>query len=401
MVERDEEKCISTAIRLFIFKLMENSKGTAAYSRAFTGKQYLLPPKSPFPTVPPSYPDYGTGSSIGSKAIVKSNGYRAHQRTSSESFLIEEQPSWLDDLLNEPETPVRRPGHRRSSSDSFAYIEASNSANLCQEEFNCGLTSVPSWRSLDFEHFREIQQASLRAEANSFERQTNRGREHCLNSGSYYGILPSSKDRNALQGAGLPCSTGDLDVLPSTSSEKQVQEESSSRDGKVSERRDGSHVKSSASEADPKRAKQQFAQRSRVRKLQYIAELERNVQALQAEGSEAAAELEFLDRQNLILSMENKALKQRLDSLAQEQLIKYLEQEMLEREIARLRALLYQQQQPQPPLQQSQLKQQQQHHSNHHHRRSSSRDLDSQFANLSLKQESSSGRDSVNGPLHI
>lgn len=44
---------------------------------------------------------------------------------------------------------------------------------------------------------------------------------------------------------------------------------------------------------------------------------------LQAEGSEVSAELEFLNQQNLILSMENKALKQRLDSLAQEQLIKY------------------------------------------------------------------------------
>lgn len=43
----------------------------------------------------------------------------------------------------------------------------------------------------------------------------------------------------------------------------------------------------------------------------------------QAEGSEVSAELDFLNQQNLILSMENKALKQRLESLAQEQLIKY------------------------------------------------------------------------------
>jgi hypothetical protein len=43
----------------------------------------------------------------------------------------------------------------------------------------------------------------------------------------------------------------------------------------------------------------------------------------QVEGSEVSAELEFINQQNLILSMENKALKQRLESLAQEQLIKY------------------------------------------------------------------------------
>lgn len=43
----------------------------------------------------------------------------------------------------------------------------------------------------------------------------------------------------------------------------------------------------------------------------------------QAEGSELSAELEFLDQQNIILSMENRALRQRLDSLSQEQLIKH------------------------------------------------------------------------------
>lgn len=44
---------------------------------------------------------------------------------------------------------------------------------------------------------------------------------------------------------------------------------------------------------------------------------------LQLEGSEISAEIGFLNQQNLILSMENKALKQRLESLSQEQLIKY------------------------------------------------------------------------------
>ena len=52
----------------------------------------------------------------------------------------------------------------------------------------------------------------------------------------------------------------------------------------------------------------------------------------QAEGSEISAELEFLNQQNLILGMENKTLKQRLESLAQEQLIKYCK--FLSRELA-------------------------------------------------------------------
>ncbi|KAI7997341.1 Septum-promoting GTP-binding protein 1 [Camellia lanceoleosa] len=145
---------------------------------------------------------------------------------------------------------------------------------------------------------------------------------------------------------------------------------------------------------------QQFAQRSRVRKLQYIAELERNVQALQAfliynykQKELNFIELEFLNQRKSYSTMENKALKQRLESLAQSfnkvlplfnknmktanpivallsfRLINIVvEHEVLEREIGRLRALCQQQQQPSSS-----------------HRCNNSRDLDSQFANLSLK----------------
>jgi len=96
-----------------------------------------------------------------------------------------------------------------------------------------------------------------------------------------------------------------------------------------------------------------------------------------------SAEMEFLTQQNIMLDLENKALKQRLESLAQEQLIKRFQQEMFEREIGRLRSLYQQQQQQAPALV-----------------RSNSRDLDAQFANLSLKhKDPSSGRDALSGPL--
>jgi hypothetical protein len=62
-----------------------------------------------------------------------------------------------------------------------------------------------------------------------------------------------------------------------------------------------------------------------------------------------------------------------------------VQQEMFEREIGRLRSLYQQQQQPpQPPTL----------------GRSNSRDLDSQFANMSLKhKDNNSGRDAISGPL--
>lgn len=42
----------------------------------------------------------------------------------------------------------------------------------------------------------------------------------------------------------------------------------------------------------------------------------------QAEGGGVSAELEFIEQQNMILTMENRALRQRLESISQEQMIK-------------------------------------------------------------------------------
>ncbi|OUZ99399.1 Basic-leucine zipper domain [Macleaya cordata] len=381
---------------------MANSKGSSNFRNfMYAGQQSLLPPRIPFPSVSPSYLDYGSSSAVISKGGPKPRqGLKHHQRTSSESFLIEEQPSWVEELLNEPETPVRR-GHRRSSSDSFAYLDAANASNMdiiVQEDYKFkNIASLPRRGSGDFDHFKDVNHASFYPELNSFIRQQDRAWEPSMNSMAYSGGLPSAGDNIILPSSGFSCPPQEPAEISSTPAAKQDQEDFGPHDPKVSsERRDFSNTKPSASETDPKRAKQQFAQRSRVRKLQYIAELERNVQSLQVEGSEVAAEIEFLDQQSLILNMENKALKQRLDGLAQEQLIKCLEQEMLEREIARLR-VLYQQQQ----LQQQQPQQQRPLSS---HRRSNSRDhlnLDAQFASLSLKHEAGSGRDPVSGPLRI
>ncbi|KAA3453989.1 bZIP_1 domain-containing protein [Gossypium australe] len=381
---------------------MSNSKGsTNIRNLMFSGKHALLPPKSPFPTVASTYNDSALNNVIGSKAIQKPReGSTYHQRTSSESLLIEEQPSWLDDLLNEPETPVRRGGHRRSSSDSFAYIDVSNGPNLdyaAQDEYGYkNMISGLSWASQDFDHHncKDGRLNSFRADVN-LVKQKHRAWDSSLNVVTHPSGLPSLRENTFVQSLGS-CAPQELERAQSTANGKQDSAKSVPIDAKASsEKKDNSHAKSSASDSDTKRAKQQFAQRSRVRKLQYIAELERNVHTLQAraEGSEVSAELEFLNQQNLILSMENKALTQRLESLAQEQAIKYLEQEVLEREIGRLRVLYQQQQQQQQPQQKQQSSS---------HRRSSSRDLDSQFANLSVKEkDTSSGHDTVTGPLRI
>ncbi|XP_059648194.1 uncharacterized protein At4g06598 isoform X2 [Cornus florida] len=293
----------------------------------YNGKHPLLPPKSPFPSISPPYVDYIPSPAIGAKGIAKPRERNSHhQRTSSESLLMEEQPSWLDELLNEPETPVRR-GHRRSSSDSFPYSDASNASIIdyvAQDECKFkNIPSVPSWGLPDFDHYRDAWHASFYAEPNARGKQKNRAWGSSLNSTTHLNGISSASDKVILQSSGSSCAPQEIDGVTSTVSGKQDPVESGPRDPKAAtERKDSSPAKSSASETDSKRAKQQFAQRSRVRKLQYIAELERHVQALQAKGSEVSAELEFLNQQSLILSMENKALKQRLESLSQEQLIK-------------------------------------------------------------------------------
>ncbi|KAM0036229.1 putative transcription factor bZIP family [Helianthus debilis subsp. tardiflorus] len=359
---------------------MANSRGpSAARNMTCSARNSLLPPKCPFPSIPPSYGDHISNSVNGPKRIPKyrDGNHWHHHRTSSESLVIEEQPSWLDELLNEPETPVQR-GHRRSSSDSFTYLEAANAVNteyaVRNEQEMKSLSLNPPWGAQDFV-YKDARNMSYYGDGNVGMRSRTRGWD-------------SPKDVNlGLQRSVSLGATQKLDGIGLTGTERLDAAELGTQDsGEArpqdangsSERKDCLNNKNSASETDTKRAKQQFAQRSRVRKLQYIAELERNVHALQSEGFEVSAQLEFLNQQSLILGMENKALKQRLENLAQEQLIKRLEHEVLEREIGRLRALYKQQQQPQQQPPQS-------------HRRTASHDrLDFQFANLTLKNKDSS-----------
>ncbi|GJM93087.1 hypothetical protein PR202_ga09613 [Eleusine coracana subsp. coracana] len=90
-------------------------------------------------------------------------------------------------------------------------------------------------------------------------------------------------------------------------------------------------------------ANRQSAQRSRVRKLQYISELERSVTTLQNEVSVLSPRVAFLDQQRTILTVGNSHLKQRIAALAQDKIFKDAHQEALRKEIERLRQVYEQQ----------------------------------------------------------
>ncbi|KAI4988625.1 hypothetical protein ZWY2020_035865 [Hordeum vulgare] len=352
-------------------------------------KQALLPPRIPFSAASPSP---SPQAELGPIARPREAHHRqGHQRTSSESVLVDEQPSWLDDLLDEPDSPARphgRPGHRRSSSDSFTMFDgttAAASAGMCGSVFDGMRTGgqVGSWgRTPEF--FQE---------PSSFGRPQGQGpqwdpRQMFLQDG----VIPLPV-RDSMPLPVREKNGGHHDAMLNGADMKGYGDASHNHIMVGATRNDSDeHLKHSQSEADTKCAKQQYAQRSRVRKLQYIAELESRVQALQTQGVEVSAEMDFLGQQNIMLDLENKSLKQRLESLSQEHVIKRVQQEMFEREIVRLRLLFQQQQQQQQHILQQQTPA---------HSRSNSRDLDSQFASMSLKHnDSNSGPDAV-PDLHI
>ncbi|GLT69967.1 hypothetical protein SLA2020_420750 [Shorea laevis] len=319
---------------------MENSNGWSNLRNfAYTGRQLLLPPKSNFQCIFPS----NASSIVGSEGFREPNGGQVHhQRTSSASLLLEEQPSWLQELLDEPETPVCR-GHQRSSSDSIACLDGATKAF---GEDGYKFKNIPAGASRgspNFDHHKDLSHASFYANSSTSDTQQKRVCESSFTSVTCSNSLLSTSDGISFQKSGSSCPPQEPDGLPFKAIVK--------KDGAYMEgssiRRDCFHPNPSASRTDSKRPKQQFTQQSWIRKLQYIDELERNVQALQAEGYEVSAALVFLDQQKLILGMENMALKQRLESLSQERFIKHLEHDMLQREIIRLRCLYDQQQQQQ------------------------------------------------------
>lgn len=239
---------------------MASSKGPSNFKNMmYNGKHSLLPPKSPFPSITPSYLDYVQPSAIGVKGLPKPReGYSHHQRTSSESTLIEDQPSWLDELLNEPETPVRR-GHRRSSSDSFAYMEMAN-ANMnysTQDEYRSrNMSPVPSRTSQDFDYYKDARRDFFYPDANPLGKSKSRVWDPPLNSLAHPSGPLSVRD-NSVQHSVSSFSSQETDGFPSNSTEKQNPVESGPYDAKLaSEKKDSSYAKASASETDTKRSKQ-------------------------------------------------------------------------------------------------------------------------------------------------
>ncbi|PSS05664.1 Basic leucine zipper like [Actinidia chinensis var. chinensis] len=224
--------------------------------------------------------------------------------------------SWVDEFHDYSST--RRGSHRRSISDSIAFIEPP----MVEECRKSGVALGWARANNEFDRFDDEQLMSMFADeiaAGPTLSNTSSPSDHNSNNDDKQAQIDQQQLKNEPE-----------EVESSCKLEPQAMDNSADKI------------------IDPKRVKRilanrQSAQRSRVRKLQYISELERSVTSLQAEVSVLSPRVAFLDHQRLILNVDNSALKQRIAALAQDKIFKDAHQQALRREIERLRKV-YQEQ---------------------------------------------------------
>ncbi|KAJ0262503.1 Basic leucine zipper 34 [Hirschfeldia incana] len=274
-----------------------------------------LPPK--IPNMTPHWPDF-------------SSQKLSHFSTAPASSAAQ-NPSWVDEFLDF--SACRRGNNRRSISDSITFLEAPIVTSHMEEH---------NFDKFDDEQFMSMftdDDDDLRN--NPSHNNKNVGpSDYSLNTSTPTSHKSFNEDKEP------PSDHNVNDSINKNSDEVRGQCKTEPEDGTTSSNNSGDS--SGNRIIDPKRVKRilanrQSAQRSRVRKLQYISELERSVTSLQAEVSVLSPRVSFLDHQRLLLNVDNSALKQRIAALAQDKIFKDAHQESLKREIERLQQV-YQQQ---------------------------------------------------------
>ncbi|KAK9688826.1 hypothetical protein RND81_09G013700 [Saponaria officinalis] len=284
--------------------------------------------------------------------------------------------SWVDEFLDF--TSVRRGTHRRSMSDSIAFLEAPL-VEHCRNSLHGGGggsggggggfdrlddEQLMSMFSDDFSGgMKGVGPPSSPSDQNSNNDDNNNNNDNDNDNHNHNGNYKVNGNGDGESQQKLECfpksepgevesacdnNAGDNNINTNNNNNNSVCAPSS-------ENAALNHSDSDPLNLDPKRIKRilanrQSAQRSRVRKLQYISELERSVTSLQTEVSALSPRVAYLDHQRLILNVDNSALKQRIAALAQDKIFKDAHQEALKKEIERLRQIYHHQQQQQQNL---------------------------------------------------
>ncbi|KAG2332266.1 hypothetical protein Bca4012_018161 [Brassica carinata] len=274
-----------------------------------------LPPK--IPNMTPHWPDF-------------SSQKLSNFSTAAASSAVQ-NPSWVDEFLDF--SACRRGNHRRSISDSIAFLEAPIVPSHMEEH---------NFDKFDDEQFMSMFTDDDDDSRNNHSHNNKNVGPKCSSSNTF----TPADHKSCNDDKEKPSDRNMYDNNNNSNDEVRGQCKTEPEDGTASSNNSGDS--SSNRILDPKRVKRilanrQSAQRSRVRKLQYISELERSVTTLQSEVSVLSPRVAFLDHQRLILNVDNSALKQRIAALAQDKIFKDAHQESLKREIERLRQV-YQQQ---------------------------------------------------------
>ncbi|EOA21191.1 hypothetical protein CARUB_v10001536mg [Capsella rubella] len=259
-----------------------------------------LPPRCPIPKKLSLNPVADTFYSSSSPV----DSYIAQYKSSTHDSRLEDQPAWLDELLCDKTDGMLTGGGgggplRRSASDSVVLLGdiSADFSGFNQSEDEESLTSEPCG---------ELESACCVYGPNSPRAKNNSSFSNnpIVSAFSDYGSQkPPQNLDNTVKG---------IDFSP------------------LGETACGS--------MGVPNAKRNPGQRSRVRKLQYIAELERTVAMLQSVEADLSVRVASLLQTRATLSLENSQLKQQMAILKQEKLIREGEYQVLKKEAQRLKS---------------------------------------------------------------
>ncbi|XP_057471215.1 LOW QUALITY PROTEIN: basic leucine zipper 61 [Actinidia eriantha] len=263
-----------------------------------------LPPRCPFQKKIVTHP---CNDPVSPSSCKDMELYPRLQKSLSQSSILEDQRPWLDNLLSDSYTNAKGALHRRSASDSMTLLD--------------GLDSFPSLTLLNDDD------SSVSSETGS-----------ALESACMYGPNSPRKKRHIhlsreCNGFSIteylsPNPTQYLDggLYASGMVQCDLVQDSIGSAGEAN--------------TDTKAVKRHSGKRSRVRKLQYIAELERTVDVFQTLESELVVRVASLLQQHAALSMENSTVKQQVARLKKEKLIVDGQHQSLKKELERLKLYL-------------------------------------------------------------
>eukprot|EP00249_Psilotum_nudum_P004604 c18106_g1_i1 orf=2-823(-) len=271
----------------------QSSEDNEDLNWAFFAKQHDVAPKNHLlSSAAPGLPDIsGDCFPSWSNIPYTSDGRKNHQQTPLANIVPQTFSSWTDDFLSDSQDALpKKSSHRRSSSDSVAFLNVPVSFGRIDEiteedENDCrSVASIPSKGSQEFDRIDEEKLMSMFADIEPFQTQQNRSFKSSMHA------ISGLERRLTLENLAIPSENNGIhgllydgirtEGIEKLRSEPEVQSAKIEHTLHQSVKGETLTVSTSVDPTlDTKRAKRilanrQSAQRSRVKKLQYISELE-------------------------------------------------------------------------------------------------------------------------------